>query len=101
MSSSTIICGVNVSLGAHSSFMVVALGLCLVYRGMSKIGPKICIVAGCFSCASSGSESDTLEGVEIIEMSVLTDRGVAGGVGGGEYDGGGVGGRNDEEYITE
>jgi hypothetical protein len=41
----------------------------------------------------SGSESDTLEGVEIIEMWVLTDRGVVGGVGGGEYNGRGVGGR--------
>jgi hypothetical protein len=59
---------------------------------MSKIGLEICIVAGCFSCASGGSDSDMLEGVEIIKMGVLTDRGVAGGVGGGEYDGGGVGG---------
>jgi hypothetical protein len=33
-------------------------------------------------------------------MGVLTDRGVAGGVGGGEYNGGGVGGRDNEEDIV-
>jgi hypothetical protein len=59
----TMICGVNVSLAhAHSSFMVVALGSCLVYRGMSKIGPEICIAAGCFSCVSGGLDSDMLRG---------------------------------------
>jgi hypothetical protein len=42
-----------------------------------------------------------LEGVEIIEMGVLTDRGLAGSVGGGKYDGGGVGGRDNEEDMTE
>jgi hypothetical protein len=68
---------------------------------MSKIGPEICIAAGCFSCASGGSDSDMLEGVEIIDMGVLTDRGVAGSVGGGEYNGGGVGGRDNEEDMTE
>jgi hypothetical protein len=61
---------------------------------MSKIGPEICIAAGCLSCADGGSESDMLEGVDIIDMGAVTDRGVVGGVGGGEYNGGGVGGRN-------
>jgi hypothetical protein len=69
--------------------------------GMSNIGPEICIGEGCFSCASGGSESDTLEGVEIIEMCVLTKRGVVGGMGGGKYDGRGVGGRDNEEDIIE
>jgi hypothetical protein len=71
---------------------MVAVALCLVYNGMSSIGPDICIEGGCFSCVGSGSESDTLEGVDIIEMCLLTDRDVVGGVGGGEYTGGGVGG---------
>jgi hypothetical protein len=45
--------------------------------------------------------SDMLEGVEIIKMGVLTDRGVVGGVGGGEYDGRGVSGWDNEEDILE
>jgi hypothetical protein len=81
--------------------MVVALGSFLVYRGMSKIGPEICIGAGCLSCVGGGSESDMLQGVEIIDMGVLTDRGVAGGVGGGEYNGGGVGGWDNEMGMME
>jgi hypothetical protein len=42
-----------------------------------------------------------LEGVDIIDMGVLTDRGVAGGVGGGEYNGGGVGGWDSEMDMIE
>jgi hypothetical protein len=42
-----------------------------------------------------------LEGVEIIDMGMLTDRGVAGGVGGGEYNGGGVGGQDNAEDMIE
>jgi hypothetical protein len=42
-----------------------------------------------------------LEGVDIIDMGALTDRGVAGGVGGGEYKGGGVGGRDREMGMME
>jgi hypothetical protein len=68
---------------------------------MSKIGPEICIVAGCLSCAGGGSESDMLEGVDIIDMGALTDRGVAGGVGGGEYNGGGVGRQDSEMGMME
>jgi hypothetical protein len=49
----------------------------------------------------SGSKSDILEGVETIEMCVLIDRGVVGSVGGGEYNGGGVGGQDNEEDIYE
>jgi hypothetical protein len=68
---------------------------------MSKMGPEICIAAGCLSCAGGGSESDMLEGVDIIDMGTLTDKGVAGGVGGGEYKGGGVGGRDSEMGMME
>jgi hypothetical protein len=42
-----------------------------------------------------------LEGVDIIDMGVLTDRGVTGGVVGGEYKGGGVGGRDREMGMME
>jgi hypothetical protein len=95
-------CGECVSLDrAHANFTVVAVELCLVYNGMSSIGLDIHIEGGCFSCATGGSVSDTLEGVETIEMGVLTDRGVVGGVGGGEYDGGGVGVWNNEADIIE
>jgi hypothetical protein len=93
-------CGDCVSLDrAHANFTVVAVALCLVYNGMSSIGPDICIEGGCFSSVDGGSESDTLEGVDIIEMCVLTDSSVVGGVGGGEYKGGGVGGRGNAEDI--
>jgi hypothetical protein len=68
---------------------------------MLKIGPEICIAAGCLSCAGGGSESDMLEGVDIIDMGALTDKGVVGGVGGGEYKGGGVGGQGSEMGMME
>jgi hypothetical protein len=35
---------------AHANFTVVAVEFCLVYNGMSTIGPDICIEGGCFSC---------------------------------------------------
>jgi hypothetical protein len=95
-------CGECMSLDrAHANFTVVAVALCLAYNGMSSVGPDICIEGGCFSCVGSGSESDTLDGVDIIEMWVLTDNGVVGGVGGGEYAGGGVVGRDNETDILE
>jgi hypothetical protein len=89
-------CGDCLSLDrAHANFTMVAVALCLVYNGMSSIGPDICIEGGCFSCVGGGSESDTLEGVDIIDMGTVTDRGVVGSVGGG------VGGRDCEMGMME